>query len=262
MLNKNQIYQGDCIKLFPQIDDESIDLIIIDPPYNLGKDFGNRSDVWDSIQEWFEWSKLWLNESKRVLKSSGSIFVYGIHHYLCYLQCYLYEIGMCYGRQFIWHYENGWSKYTRAPAANYEPILWFSKSNEYFYEEMREPYKSQERLKYKVIKNGKVWIPNPKGRISGDVWHIPTLAGRRFSDEKVNHPTQKPLALCDRIIKHFSPSDGFILIPFVGSGSECVSAKLNDRDYIGFELNSNYIKIAKKRLSNYAQFKDLSLVAG
>lgn len=250
MLKKNKIHQGDCLDLFPQIDDESVDLIVIDPPYNLGKDFGNNSDKWGNVQDWSKWSKEWLDESKRVLKPTGSIFVYGIHRYICFIQCHLYDLGLHYGRQFIWHYENGWSMYTKAPAATYEPILWFTKTKDYTYNEIREPYKSQDRLKYKIIKNGKVWTPNPEGKRSGDVWNIPTLAGRRFANEKVDHPTQKPLLLCDRIIKQFSNQGDLILAPFAGSGSECVSAMNNNRHFIGLELNSDYVATAENRLRN------------
>jgi len=251
MLKINRIYHGDCIELFRQIENESVDLIIIDPPYNLGKDFGNKSDKWETVDEWLNWSMKWLSESSRTLKKTGSIFVYGIHKYICFIQCYLYELKLQYGRQFIWYYENGWSRYTRAPASCYEPILWFTKTKKYTYHDIREPYKSTERLKYKIIKNGKIWKPNPLGKRTGDIWNIPTLAGRRFSKEKVSHPTQKPLALCDRIINHFSNEGDLVLVPFAGSGSECLSAKLNHRNYIGFELNKDYISIAEKRFMTY-----------
>jgi DNA modification methylase len=250
MLKENKIYKGDCLKLFPKIADNSIDLIIIDPPYNLNKDFGNDSDKWEKVEDWLNWSKLWLNESKRVLKPSGSIFVYGIHKYIGYIQCYLYEIGLIYGRMLIWHYENGWSKYKNSPASNYEPLLWFTKTKKYTFIPIREPYKSQDRLKYKINKNGKSWLPNPDGKMGGDIWDIPTLSGKRFADEKVPHPTQKPLAICDKIINHFSKKGDLVLVPFAGSGSELVSAKKNDRNYIGFELNKEYIAITKKRLKD------------
>ncbi len=249
MLDINKIYQGDCLDLLNEIDDNSVDLIIADPPYGIEKDFG-VGQKWglSSHTEWFEWMKKWLMASKRVLKPNGSLFVYGIHHNIGYIQAYLYEIGLYYGRMFIWHYENNWSMYSRSPAATYEPLLWFYKGNKYTYHKIREPYKSIERLKHKITKNGKIWEPNPDGRHGGDVWTIPTLAGRRFANEKVNHPTQKPLALCDRIIKHFTNTSDLILIPFAGSGSECVSAFLNKRNFIGLELNPKYVKTSEERL--------------
>ena len=204
MIELNKIYNIDCIKGIQKIADESIDLIIADPPYNLNKNFGKNSTQWNDVESWLEWSKQWIDASIPKLKPTGSIFIYGIHHYLCFLQVYLYEKNLKYRRQIIWHYENGFSTYQNAPAAMYEPILWFSKTDKFTYHKIREPYKSQKRLKNKIIKKGKVWTPHPDGKHGGDVWNIPVLAGKRFAEEKVKHPTQKPLKICDRLIKHFS----------------------------------------------------------
>ncbi|MCF8308964.1 MAG: site-specific DNA-methyltransferase [Bacteroidales bacterium] len=260
MLKLNKIYHSDCIDLMSEIEDQTIDLIVADPPYNLRKNFGNDSDLWETFEDWLEWTKKWIFESKRILKPTGSIFIYGIHHYLCYLQVYLYEIGMYYRRQIIWHYENGFSGYKNGPAATYEPLLWFSKSNDFVYNPIREPYKSQKRLKNKIYKNGKVWEPHPEGKHAGDVWKFPTLAGSRFKNEKVDHPTQKPLSISNRIIQHFSLPNSIVYIPFAGSGSECVSCKSNKRNFIASEINSNYINIANKRLQKtkiqYSFFED------
>lgn len=250
MLVKNKIYKGDAIKLIKKIDTQSINLIIADPPYGIKKDFGVR-EKWglNKHNEWYNWMKLWLSEASRVLKPGGSIFVYGIHHNIGYIQTFLYKLGLNYGRQFIWFYKNNWSGYTKLPPGNYEPLLWFYKSKKFTFYPIREPYESVERLKYKITKNGKIWKPNPEGKLSGDVWQIPVLAGKRFEKERVDHPTQKPLAICNRIINHFSNPGDLILVPFTGSGSECISAKMNKRYFIGFELNQKYVNIARKRLS-------------
>jgi site-specific DNA-methyltransferase (adenine-specific) len=246
----NKIHLGDCIEMVQRLEDNSVDLIIADPPYNVGKDFGNESDKWKKISEYITWSKVWIDACLPKLKTTGSIFVYGIHHYQCYMQCHLYERELKYRRQIIWFYENGFSGYKNTLAANYEPLLWFSKSDTYTYHTIREPYKSTERLKNQIIKNGKVWTPNPEGKQGGDVWNIPVLAGKRFENEKVAHPTQKPLAICDRLVKHFSNPGDLILIPFAGSGSECVSAFANKRNFIAFEINPQFIDVANKRLEN------------
>lgn len=243
----NKIFKQDCILGMKSIPDEACDLIIADPPYNLDKDFGEYKES-ENKEIWLEWSKTWINECKRVLSPKGSIFIYGIHHHLCWLQCHMIDIGLAYRRQIIWHYENGFSGYKNTLQAHYEPLLWFSKTNDYFYKIIREPYKSKERLKNKIYKNGKEWTPHPDGRMVGDVWKFPTLAGRRFKEEKVNHPTQKPLSISDRIVCHFSEEGDLILVPFAGSGTECLSAHNNKRNFIGFELNQEYIDIANKRL--------------
>lgn len=238
---------GDCIEGMRSLPGNSVDLIVADPPYNLNKDFGAWKET-ERKNDWLSWTKAWLNEAERVLKPGGSIFVYGIHHHLCWVQCHLYELGLTYRRQIIWTYENGFSGYSKNMAAHYEPLLWFSKGKEYVYHPIREPYKSEERLKHKIIKNGKIWTPNPEGRMAGDVWRFPVLAGRRFRDEKVDHPTQKPLALSSRIIRHFSNLDSIVLVPFVGSGSECLAARMEGRRFLGFELNPAYVEIARDRL--------------
>jgi len=248
-MQKNKIYRGDTLDLIGDIEDNSIDLIIADPPYGIEMDFGGK-EKWglNKHLEWLSWMKKWLREAERVLKPEGSIFVYGIHHNMGYIQCYLYELGLIYGRQFVWHYKNNWSGYTKLPPGNYEPLLWFHKGERYTYHPVREAYESTERLKYKIIKNGKEWKPNPEGKHVGDVWRIPVLAGKSFAKERVDHPTQKPIAICDRIVRHFSNKGDVVLVPFAGSGSECVSAKKNGRDFIGIELNGDYVKIANRRL--------------
>ncbi len=245
----NSILVKDCIEGMKDLPDGCADLVVADPPYNLNKDFGAWNEV-EKREEWLPWSKRWLDEVQRILRPGGNVFVYGIHHHLCWLQCYMYEIGLAYRRQIIWFYENGFAGYSkRTLAAHYEPLLWFSKGENYTYNPIREPYKSTERLKYKVTKNGKVWKPNPDGRLAGDVWHFPTLAGRRFRDEKVAHPTQKPLSISSRIVKHFSNEGDLVIVPFAGSGSECLAACMEGRSYIGFELNPEYVTLAEERIS-------------
>lgn len=247
MKELNKIYLQDCVDFMREIKSSTVDLIIADPPYNLKKDFGNKSDCWESIDEWLSWSKIWIDECVRILKPTGNIFIYGIHHYLCFIQCYLYEKDLQYRRQIIWKYENGFSGY-RTLNAFYEPLLWYSKTNDFTFHEIREPYKSQERIKNKIIKNGKEWTPNPEGRLAGDVWEFPTLSGKRFKHEKVDHPTQKPLALSDRLVRHFSNVGDLIYIPFAGSGSECVSSLKNNRSFLGTEINPKYVDLANARL--------------
>jgi DNA modification methylase len=254
----NQVHEGDCVELMKQLPSGCAQLIIADPPYNIGPSFGVERE-WQHDETWLSWCGEWLKESQRVLSDDGNLFVYGIHHYLCYLQVLLYEMGMTYRRQIIWHYENGFSTYKRNLAAHYEPILWFAKRPDSYFREVREPYKSTERLKSKVVKNGKVWTPHPEGRRAGDVWRFPTLAGRRFRDEKVDHPTQKPLALTDRIVSHFSPPGSLLVIPFAGSGTECVSASRLGRSFWASEIKPSYVELSRSRLEDAAQNPELPL---
>jgi len=251
MIEKNHIYHGDTIEFMQTLPEECAHLIIADPPYNIDKDFGPGT-FFEDHETWIAWSRQWLTEAKRLLHEDGNIFVYAIHHNACYLQCLLYEVGLVYRRQIIWFYENGWSKYKNGPACHYEPLLWFAKSPNSTYHIIREPYKSEDRLRYKITKNGKIWMPHPEGRQAGDVWHIPTLAGRRFAQERVSHPTQKPLAISQRLVRYFSNVNDLVFVPFVGSGSECVAAVQLGRAYLGAELNEEYVKLSHKRIRETA----------
>lgn len=238
------------MELLRGLPDSSADLIIADPPYSLDKDreFGEGA-FFATREEWLVWCKRWLTEARRILKPTGNLFVYAIHHHAGFLQTYMYEMGLQYRRQIIWYYENGWSKYRHGPACHYEPILWFAHRQDSTFHTIREPYKSEERLRHTITKNGKVWKPHPDGRQAGDVWKFPTLAGRRFAEERTDHPTQKPLSLSRRIVEHFSNAGELVVVPFVGSGSECVAALQAGRRFIGAEINPAYVEIALGRIA-------------
>jgi DNA modification methylase len=243
----DEVVLGDCIAELNKLPDASAQLIIADPPYNIGPAFGIEKEYIRS-HDWIPWMHEWLAEAERILAPGGSIFVYGIHHYIGFVQVELYNLGLEYRRMIIWNYENGWSRSTRTLATHYEPLLWFSKGSNFTYHAIREPYKSTDRLKHAITKNGKVWTPHPDGRMAGDVWKFPVLAGRRFAKERTEHPTQKPLGLTDRIVTHFSNQGDLVVVPFAGSGTECVSAVRNGRHYWGCEIKPEYVDLARERL--------------
>lgn len=243
------------------------DLILTDPPYNVGKDFGNNTDSLP-VDTFLSEMKTRIKKLCQLLSEEGSIIWFGIHDYICYIQVYMYEVGLYYRRLNIWHYENGFSRSKKEPATHYEPFLWFSKNSKrwtYNADEVRVPYKSTERLKspirYKTNKGEeKIWKPNEKGSLRGDVWDFPTLAGKAFQKERTEHPTQKPESLITELIKAFCPMKtgklcGTILDPFHGSGTLGVCCeKLNkEGNYItwtGIEIEKKWCEIAVERLNN------------
>lgn len=241
------------------------DLILTDPPYNINKDFGNDSDKL-SIEEFIQVTQERVERLKKLLTPTGSIIWFGIHDYICYVQIAMYNAGLHYRRLNIWHYENGFSRSKKEPATHYEPFLWFSNDQKkwtYNCDEVRVPYKSTERLKspvkYKDSKgNTKIWTPNPKGSMRGDIWDFPTLAGKIYEKERTKHPTQKPESLITELIKAFCPMNdgkyvGNILDPFHGSGTLGVCCeKLNKEGHeikwTGIELEDNWCSVAEERL--------------
>ncbi|MCS3755233.1 site-specific DNA-methyltransferase (adenine-specific) [Salinibacter ruber] len=245
----------------------SFDLILTDPPYNLGKDFGNDSDDL-SLDDFLNTNRRRIEKCKDLLKEDGSIVWFAIHHLVGYLQVMMYKTGLEYRRMNIWHYENGFSRTKTAPRTEYEPFLWFSQSDSnwtYNADDVRVPYKSEERLEnpvYYTNSDGekKAWTPNPDGRLRGDVWKFPTLAGKSYEGEKTEHPTQKPEALITELVKAFCPKDddgnynGSILDPYAGSGTLGVCCeKLNknghDIDWICNEIESKWVEVSEGRVS-------------
>ena len=259
---------GDCDEILDKFIElgEKYDLILTDPPYNINKDFGNDSDKLP-LEEFVKLSYERICKLKKILTPTGSIIWFGIHDYIGYIQIAMYKAGLNYRRLNIWHYENGFSRSKREPATHYDPFLWFSNSSRewtYNVDEVRIPYKSTERLKSPVKykgKNGeeKIWIPNPKGAMRGDIWNFPTLAGKRFKEERTDHPTQKPESLIIELIKAFCPMRdgkfvGKIIDPFHGSGTLGVCCeKLNNEghniEWTGIELEKKWCDVANARLN-------------
>ncbi len=264
----NRVYTADSDQMLPALlqAGERFDLILTDPPYNLNKDFYNDSDCLP-LEEFLSRTKKRLEWCRDLLAPEGSLVWFGIHHYIGYLQVMLYEAGLFYRRMGIWHYTNGFSRSKRVPATQYEPFLWFSRSKTkwtYNADDLRVPYQSTERLKTPVYYKGKhgerkVWTPDPRGALRGDVWDCPTLAGKRYAKERTAHPTQKPEALIMDMIRAFCPKNkegyyqGTILDPFHGSGTLGVCCEKLNREghqirWIGIELEACWNRIAQARL--------------
>lgn len=247
------------------------DLILTDPPYNLNKDFGNQSDCLE-LDEFLRVTKERLTKCKDLLNPEGSIIWFGIHNYIGFIQVIMHELGLHYRRMNIWHYDNGFARSKKVPAPTYEPFLWYTKSPKkwtYNCDDVRVPYKSTERLKNPVYykgKNGekKVWVPDERGALRGDIWNYPTLAGSLYKKERTSHPTQKPESLFTDLIKAFCPKDsegryvGSIYDPFHGSGTlgvccERLNAQGHQIEWLGTEIERKWCDIAQDRLDAIMQ---------
>ncbi len=261
------VINGDCDYVLDALIESgrTFDLILTDPPYNVGKDFGNDSDKLP-LSVFLKQTEQRVQKLSKLLSPHGSIVWFGIHDYIGFIQVIMYNVGLHYRRLNIWHYENGFSRSKKEPSTHYEPFLWFSKSDKkwtYNVDEVRIPYKSTERLKSPIKykgKNGelKVWQPNPKGSMRGDIWDFPTLAGKAFEKERTSHPSQKPEALITELIKAFCPMkngkyNGDVLDAFHGSGTLGVCCeKLNKQEHlirwVGIEIEKKWCDIAEQRL--------------
>jgi site-specific DNA-methyltransferase (adenine-specific) len=255
-----QVIQGDSLQILPTLASESAQIILADPPYNIGKDFGNDSDK-QPMDEYLVWCDQWIKECLRILKPNGTMFVYGFSENLALILSRIpYDIQR---RWIIWHYTN-----KNVPSLNFwqrshESILVLWKQDKVFHrDEIREAYtegflngaagKQRKATKGRFSK-GEVtttYTAHANGALPRDVIKIPALAGGAGMKERVNHPTQKPLALCEKLIRSCSQSEGYILVPFAGSGSECVAAKNLKKSFIGIEINPEYISLIHERLQS------------
>lgn len=254
----NKIYNEDCIIGMKKIKDEYADIIICDPPYNIGKDFGNDSDNQD-IEKYLNWCDDWISECLRILKPSETLYIYGFSETLAFIRTRL----KCNVKWLIWHYTNKVVPSLNFWQRTHESILCCYKNKPIFNrDDVREPY-TETYLKNAVGKvrkstigrfsNGEketIYTAHESGALPRDVIKVPALAGGAGKKERVNHPTQKPLNLCEILLRASlnKNSKTLLLVPFAGSGSECVAAKNNNIDFIGFELNKDYIDIANQRL--------------
>ena len=245
----NKVYNMDCIEYMKTLPNECIDLIVADVPYNIGKDYGNNSDKVNH-NDYLKNIHLWIKEFSRILKNNGTMFIYTGKQYYPY---YYLEIEKTFTiqNQIIWNYDSSGVQAKTKYGSLYEPIIWATKHKKnYTFNKKFAMVEAKTGSKRKLIDYRKN-PPQPYNtkKVDGDVWNFTRV--RYKMSEYTTHPTQKPLSICDRIIKvHSNPND-LIYIPFAGSGSEIVSCISNNRNYIATELNRQYIdEIIIPRIEN------------
>jgi site-specific DNA-methyltransferase (adenine-specific) len=257
---QQDIRQGDALQLLPTLPSDSAQIIIADPPYNIGKDFGNDSDK-QPMEEYLQWTETWIKECLRIMKPNGTMFIYGFSEILALI---LSKVPFHIKRRWIiWHYTNKNVASLHFWQRSHESILVLWKEDKVFHrDEVREAYtegflngaagKERANTKGRFSKGEKTttYTAHPNGALPRDVIKIPALAGGAGAKERVNHPTQKPLALCEKLLQSCKqpPAEGYVLIPFAGSGSECLAAKNLGLPFVGIELNPEYVALIHERL--------------
>jgi DNA modification methylase len=257
----NSVINSDCIQGMRTLPDNCIDIIIADPPYNLSKGGnwqwdnsvvlagmgGNWNKVmkdWDnmSLGDYLSFTNQWLTEARRILKPTGSMWIFGTYHNIGIINVACQLIGIEIINEAIWYKRNAFPNLSgRRLTASHETILWCNKGGK-----KREYY-----FDYDYSKNGCFDgdLLKTAGKQMRTVWDIPNNKEKQelaFG----KHPTQKPIRILKRMLLLASQKGDVMLTPFSGSGSECVAAKMTGRSYIGYEVNTEYCKLAEKRLEN------------
>jgi DNA modification methylase len=240
-----EIILGDALVQLGKLKSNSVDLIVADPPYNLGKDYGNNHDI-RGFDDYLAFSRNWLGQAHRILKPSGTLYVFMGFRFISYLYDILdRELQMFFNSWIVWHYTQGMGK-TRGFSPRHDDILMFTKSKEFTFnlDNIRVPQK------YYRDRN------NMRGANPGDVWefsHVHYCNGNRQ-----DHPTQKPEGLIERMILASSDEGNLVVDPFSGSGTTLRVCQQLNRMAIGIELNPDYVSMTEDRLS--APFKGFDSV--
>ena len=233
----NRLICGDAIKQMSKFPDGCVDLVVADPPYNLGKNYGNYRD----LRAWHEYeafTRNWLSQAVRVLKSTGSIYVFMGVRFISKLFLILEgELGLDFNAWITWHYTQGMGRKTGF-SPRHEDVLYFTKTQDYTFnlDDIRIPQK------YFRLRN------NMAGANPGDVWKFSHV--HYSNPEREKHPTQKPEALMERMIRASSNPGDTVLDPFVGSGTTCRVAEVLGRKWIGIDINPEYIAMSQRRIDS------------
>lgn len=252
--NGNRIYHGDAIDVLQSIPDESVDLIFVDPPYNIGKNFAGRKDKWKTDNDYLTWCYQWIDLCIKKLTPTGSFYVMTSTQFMPYFDIYIRD-KMTILSRIIWSYDSSGVQAKNYYGSMYEPILFCVKDkNNYSFNGEDILVEAKTGAKRKLIDYRKS-PPQPYNtkKIPGNVWDFPRVRYRM--EEYENHPTQKPISLLERIIKVSSNKGDVVLDPFCGTFTTCYVAQKLKRKFIGIEIQEEYFKIGLRRLNIADEYK-------
>jgi DNA modification methylase len=238
-LNESHLLNGDCVELMKKIPDDSVNCIITDPPYNLGlfmhdrnTNLGKMRDNqfayagWDNMdyKHWKMSMQKFLFQCSRVMKKKGALVVFMSIIKVADIISMAEKYGFYYKTTGIWHKTN--------PMPRNMNIHFVNSTECWIY----------------FIYKGTSGTFNNNGEVLHDFLEssVCPLSEKKFG----KHPTQKPLQIMNKLVVTLTNENDIVLDPFMGSGSTCVSAAMNNRKYIGIELDENYYNIAINRINN------------
>lgn len=247
------LYHGDCIELLHRLPDQSIDLTVTSPPYNIGKEYESRM----TLDRYVTWCAEWMTEIHRATRNSGAFWLNvgyfeapnkGLAVPIVY---YLWDKSPFYMiQEVVWNYGAGVACRNRLSPRN-EKLLWYVKNRDSYtfnLDKIRDP-----DVKYPNQKKNGKFKCNSIGKNPSDVWQIAkvTSGSNRASPERTPHPAQFPIDLVLRVVLASSHTAEVVLDPFIGSGTTAEVALRTGRKSVGFEIEERYLQLAVKRLDNY-----------
>lgn len=254
--NLDSIVVADCIEFLERIPPRSVDLACVDPPYNLGK---GTWDKWSSLEEFMQFTRSWLSPLLLTLKPGAGLFVFNTPQNAAHILVFLEAHGCRLQNWITWDKRDGFTATRRRFVPAQETILYLTTPGglpTFNADAVRVAYQSTDRIaaakKTGILKNGKRWYPNEKGRLCSDVWHISSERHKTKESGRVKsseHPTPKPLDLIERIILAASNPGDVVLDCFVGTGTVPVAAAKHGRHFLACDTDVKFVKLAKERVA-------------
>lgn len=251
-----QLYSGDALEILPTLARDIAQVIIADPPYFqvLNEAWDN---AWQSEEDYLNFTVRWVRECKRILRHDGLLYLFGQlgkREHVWLHTCSALAKEMQFHDMIVWDRAVGYNERRDSFTPQYEMILVLRQSVDtkpYFNKDaVRTPYDKEKIQTY--LRDSRYKDKNAreqhlhKGKYATNILRAPSLKGS--SKEKIGHPSQKPIALINHLVRSSSRVDDLIVDPFMGSGTTAESAERNGRRWIGIEKNETYIQIAKKRM--------------
>ena len=252
-----EIVLGDALEYLQGLADDSVQLVVSSPPYNVGKEYEQRL----TQAAYIAWQTDIIDELVRITKPGGSICWQvgnGISDgEVIPLDAIFYPIFKSHGlrlrNRIVWTFGHGLHARRRF-SGRHETILWFTKGDDYLFDldAVRVPVKYPNKKHFKGPKRGEL-SSNPDGKNPGDVWEIPNVKANHL--EKTAHPCQFPIGLVERLVLALTSPGDNVLDPFLGSGSTVLAAVKNGRNGMGVDISPEYLEIAQERLALLRQGK-------
>ncbi len=259
------LHHGDSLKFLKTVPNNSINLIVTSPPYNIGKDYEEKA----TLDAYLKNQEIIIRHLQDKLKSEGSV-CWEVGNYvdngeIYPLDIFFYDIfkkiGMKLRNRIVWHFGHGLHCKNRF-SGRYETILWFTKTDNYVFnlDSIRVPAKYPGKRAYKGPNKGKL-SGNPLGKNPSDVWKIleddwmtafwefPNVKSNH--PEKTIHPCQFPIELVERCVLALTNRGDYILDPFCGVGTTLVAGLKHSRKVIGVDKELEYIKLARQRITQF-----------
>ena len=234
------------------IPDKSIQLIVTSPPYNIGKEYEQKTNLSDYIEQ----QSQIIKECERVLGEFGSI-CWQVGNFVengsivpldIALHSVFVDLNLVMRNRIIWHFEHGLHCSKRF-SGRYETIIWFTRNTkEYVFnlDSVRVPQKYPTKKYFKGPKIGQ-YSCNPLGKNPGDLWIVPNVKNNHV--EKTEHPCQYPVELIERLVLSMTDEGDWVFDPFAGTGTSVIAAILHNRRGAGAEIEKKYVKLARSRIT-------------